>query len=63
MDGGRVPKGAPTGTWQKPEPVEDFSTLGPVLEQSFRTTRADGRSIGIVIAHPKLTIKSSTYRR
>jgi len=48
-------KGAPTGSWQKPEPVEDFAGLSTLLEESFQQTQPDGRNIGIVIAHPKLT--------
>jgi hypothetical protein len=48
-------KGAPTGSWQKPEPVDDFAGLARILEQSIAQTEADGRAIGIVIAHPKLT--------
>lgn len=47
-------KGAPSGSWQKPELVEDFAALGPVLAQSFQNTQAEGRVVGLVIAHPKL---------
>jgi hypothetical protein len=48
-------KGAPAGTWHSPVPIDEFAICAPAFRESFAQTQADGRTVGIVLAHPRLT--------
>ena len=48
-------KGAPSGLWHSPAVLDDFSAAGEAFRESFRTTQADGRTVGLVLAHSRLT--------
>jgi hypothetical protein len=50
-----VHKGAVVGTWERPEPVEDFADFSAILKQAVTQTGYAGVNVALVLAHPRLT--------
>src|SRR6188474_2952805 len=48
-------KGVPANLWQSPASIDDFATSAAVFRESFAQVRPDGRMVGMVLAHPRLT--------
>jgi hypothetical protein len=48
-------KGAPAGLWHSPTPVDDFASAGQTFRDSVLQTGSDGKMVGLVLAHPRLT--------
>jgi hypothetical protein len=49
-----VNRGRPGGSWQAPEPVDDFIEFGSVLKEAVKQTKYEGGNVALVAAHPRL---------
>jgi hypothetical protein len=41
-------------TWESPALSDNFADLGPILAEAANKTRAEGKQVSIVLAHPRL---------